>query len=130
VVTVRVPAAPASVALVRAQIGADLGQVSIAPAVIEDVLLVASELLTNAIRHGEPLAGGGDGGEVTVAWQIDPNAIIVRVTDAGGASRPRVRHPSARDIGGRGLALVEAIASRWGVEAADNATTVWAAVTV
>jgi serine/threonine-protein kinase RsbW len=129
VVTLRVPAAPASVALVRARIGTDLDLVSVDPAVIEDVLLVASELVTNAIRHGEPLAGDG-GGEVTVAWQVDPQAIVVRVTDAGGASRPKVRHPSAREIGGRGLALVEAIASRWGVEDADDATTVWAAVAV
>ena len=88
-------------------------------------MLVASELITNAIRHASPL----DGDAVTISWLIDGEGVIVRVTDGGdsvGGPRPRVRHPSNRDTTGRGLALVEAIATTWGVEDEPGAKTVWA----
>jgi hypothetical protein len=63
-----------------------------------------------------------------VAWEVDSQGVIVRVTDGGGGDRPHVRHASPRDTSGRGLALVEAVAARWGVIAGATSTTVWAAV--
>jgi serine/threonine-protein kinase RsbW len=120
--TVRLPATPASAALVRHYIAADLELSTIAPAVIDDVVLVATELVSNAIRHAEPQSGG----EVTIAWDVEGRAIVVRVTDGGADSRPRVRHPSPKDTSGRGLALVEALATTWGVDDTPEATTVWA----
>jgi serine/threonine-protein kinase RsbW len=122
VVTVRLPAVPASAAALRRRLAADLAGQPISPTLIDDVVLVATELVTNAIRHAEPLADG----EVTVAWRVDGHEVLVRVTDGGASSRPRVRHPSPRETSGRGLALVETLASRWGVEDAAGATTVWA----
>jgi serine/threonine-protein kinase RsbW len=127
VMTVHLPAVPASAAVLRHQLAADLAARPISAALIDDVVLVATELVTNAIRHAEPLADG----EVTVAWRVDGREVLVRVTDGGGSSRPRVRHPSPRETSGRGLALVETLARRWGVEDADDpggATTVWAAL--
>jgi two-component sensor histidine kinase len=103
---------------------ADLADLPLSPALIDDVVLVATELVTNAIRHGEPLSGG----QVTVTWQVDGREVLIHVTDGGGSSQPRVRHPSPRETSGRGLALVEALADRWGVDDSANGTTVWAAL--
>jgi anti-sigma regulatory factor (Ser/Thr protein kinase) len=122
VTTVRLPAAPSSAALVRHHIAADLALSAVAPAIIEDVALVATELVTNAIRHADPLPGG----QVIVAWQLGQRAVTVRVSDGGATSAPRIRHPSPKDTSGRGLALVEAIATRWGIEDGAGSTTVWA----
>jgi serine/threonine-protein kinase RsbW len=124
--TIRLPATPASAALVRHRLAADLSERTIPATVVDDVILVATELVSNAIRHAEPQAGG----QVTVSWELDPAGIIVRVTDGGAASTPRVRHVNSRDTSGRGLALVEAIATQWGVEDTPESTTVWAVVAV
>jgi anti-sigma regulatory factor (Ser/Thr protein kinase) len=126
VTTVRLPAAPASAGLVRHHIAADLVRHTVAPSVIDDVVLVATELVSNAIRHAEPLPGG----QVTVTWEVDSTGVTDRVTDGGAPSQPEVQHPSARDVSGRGLALVEALASSWGIDDSAGSTTVWAQVAV
>ena len=97
----------------------------IASPVIDDVVLVATELVSNAVRHADPLPGG----QVTVTWELDTRSVIVRVTDGGASSQPAVQHPSSRDTSGRGLALVAALAASWGIENTAGATTVWAKVT-
>jgi anti-sigma regulatory factor (Ser/Thr protein kinase) len=126
VTTIRLPAAPESASQVRHRIASDLSHRTIASEVIDDVVLVVTELLSNAIRHAQPLPGG----EVTVTWEVDANGVTVRVTDGGAPSQPEVQHPSVRDVSGRGLALVEALASSWGIDDAAGATTVWALVAV
>jgi serine/threonine-protein kinase RsbW len=120
--TLRLPATPASAASVRHQLAADLAGHSISAELVDDVILVATELVSNAIRHATPLGGG----QVTVTWQVQGGSVMVRVTDGGADSQPRVRHPSPREVSGRGLALVEALATRWGVEDTPESTTVWA----
>jgi serine/threonine-protein kinase RsbW len=100
-----------------------------------------SELCTNAIRH----TSSGDGG-VFVVEVIRPRVGVacVSVTDAGGPGEPRVRPAPRRfdglleypdDVsdlaeGGRGLALVSALSSRWGYcRARSGGRTVWAEAT-
>jgi anti-sigma regulatory factor (Ser/Thr protein kinase) len=82
----------------------------------EALLTCVSELAANAIAH----TASGAGGVFTVEV-IRPGAgvALVAVTDAGGPREPSVgRHESgeAHDLaeGGRGLALVAALSSRWG----------------
>ncbi|MGI9008108.1 MAG: ATP-binding protein [Streptosporangiaceae bacterium] len=81
--------------------------------VIEDAVIIASELVTNAIRHGAALAGPGDLPEVELAWQRFASQVTCVVTD--GSSRPPVL--SAADMSaesGRGLQVVHALAAAWG----------------
>lgn len=89
------------------------------------MLLIVSELVTNAIRHGRPLATDGT---VHVDWTVTDRGVGIEVTD-GGDGLPRAATQSDQGEGGRGLALVDALATRWGVaHAATSATTVWACV--
>ena len=95
--TVRLPAKASSAALARQRITADLAEREVATDIVEDVVLVVTELVSNAIRHAEPLADG----QVTVSWRVDGHGVTIRVSDGGGANEPRVRHPSPRDTSGR-----------------------------
>lgn len=74
---------------------------------IDDVVLMASELFTNAVLHG---SGGVD---VTVALQ--DGDLRVEVIDDGRGHLPiRAELPTPGTIGGHGLAIVDALAKAWG----------------
>lgn len=86
----------------------------------DDTVLVASELVTNAVRHG-------DGGIVTRLRVVD-DEVHLSVSD-DGAALPALRHVPVGGGGGGGLGLhiVERLARRWGVEPAGaRGKTVWA----
>lgn len=125
------PGQPARVAEVRMFVAAALAD---CPA-REALLSCASELAANAILHTASGAGGVFAVEVT--RPADGRAMVA-VTDAGGLGEPSLRdrgEPSVRDPvelaeGGRGLALVAALASRWGHRVGPGGgRTVWAEVT-
>lgn len=78
-----------------------------------DARLLATELVTNAFRHGAP--------PITMTVEINDEHLRVEVGDSGGG-RPR-RRPDPGPDGGWGLVLVDAVADRWGV--ADGSTSVW-----
>lgn len=78
--------------------------------------LLTSEVVTNAVLHAGTtlqLRVLGEGG-----------AIRIEVTD-GSVSSPTRRHYSAEAATGRGLGLVEALATRWGTRAEATGKTVW-----
>lgn len=84
--------------------------------VLETVKLLVSELVTNSIVHG------GSAPEVAVFLRAD--ALRIEVSDRGeGAPAPRAAEDEATS--GRGLAMVEMLASAWGVEATGDGKTVW-----
>src|ERR1700722_205363 len=84
------------------------------------VILLVSELATNALLHGP------NGFEVSVAYS--PNIHLVRVGGSDpGDGRPTVEHPEITAEHGRGLQLVGALSDRWGIESVPGAPgkTVW-----
>ena len=81
-----------------------------------------SELLSNAIRHARPLPGA----LVQVSWALCDGSLTVSVRDGGSHTRPHTGHPSLPALGGRGLAIVECLASTWGVQDSSGGVTVWA----
>ncbi len=90
---------------------------------LADAMAVAAELVGNAVRHATPLPGG----VVRVAWQLlVDGGLLIRVTDGGSAKSPEIRPPSADAVDGRGLAIVEALSARWGVERDTFGQCVWA----
>jgi anti-sigma regulatory factor (Ser/Thr protein kinase) len=119
---VLLPCAPASVAVARHRLIADLLAAGIFEAAIGDAALVVSELLSNAILHAHPLPGS----RLQVTWVVDGGAVEVTVSDGGSHTRPRLRHASASTQCGRGLGIVDHLSRTWGVRADDLGLTVWA----
>jgi serine/threonine-protein kinase RsbW len=79
-----------------------------------DTALISSELATNAILHS---ASAQPGGSFTVRVELRPgDHAWVEVHDQGGRW---VHHPRAS--GGRGLALVDELATHWDIRGDDNA---------
>ncbi|MFG2431717.1 ATP-binding protein [Streptomyces sp. NPDC048590] len=88
---------------------------------VDDLLLCASELATNALRHGVP---PGRGYLVRLILEDRGRELVLEVHDSG-SGEPVVREP--REQSGRGLLLVEALADRWGVGERDPGKVVWCA---
>ena len=73
--------------------------------------LLVSELVTNAVRHG-----ASDPHESILVHADRVNGSVrVEVCDEGTGFDAQVEAPEALEPGGRGLLLVETLASRWGV---------------
>lgn len=121
---VLLPWAPSSVATARWQLSADLREAGLVGVVIDDAALVLSELLSNALRHARPLPGA----LVRVSWALRDGSLTVSVRDGGSRTRPHAGHPSPSALGGRGLAIVECLASTWGVQDSTGGVTVWAII--
>ncbi|CAM5476909.1 non-specific serine/threonine protein kinase OS=Streptomyces alboniger OX=132473 GN=CP975_17240 PE=3 SV=1 [Streptomyces alboniger] len=128
-----VPHGPAGVGEARHRMRAQLRRGGVSESIIDDAVLILSELLSNACRHGRPLgdALAGDG-DVRVAWQVDPvGRLTVEVTDGGGPTRPAPATPSVTAHGGRGLNIITALADNWGVrDDTLGEVTVWVVVHV
>ena len=76
-------------------------------AATDAVLLVVSELVTNAVRHGD--------GDVELRIDVEPDKVRLEVLDDGHVKvqAPR-RVPPPTELGGRGLQLVREVSKRWG----------------
>ena len=89
---------------------------------LEDGLLVASELVTNAVRHS------GCGGEHRLSVEVarrDGN-LVISVHDPGlSRDVAKPAEPEAADPGGRGLQIIQQLSVRWGSERPDGYR-VWA----
>lgn len=83
---------------------------------LQDVAMVVSELVANAVRHGVP----DEEGEVRVGWRVADDRLEISVRDAGGAGRPRLTRPGPHASGGRGLLLVDALSGGWWIDSADG----------
>lgn len=112
-----------SAALVRHQLARDLATYDLPAETIDDAVLVASELVGNAIRH----TAASESGTLEVSWNVDVSGVQVSVGDASGKP-PVARFGRTDEPDGRGLRIVNAIADDWGVERAGNGKRVWAHV--
>jgi anti-sigma regulatory factor (Ser/Thr protein kinase) len=82
-----------------------------------DAELVVTELVTNAVLHGEP--------PISFRLRGRRDRVRVEVVDAGH-SMPLRGRGSTEGMTGRGLAVVESLTTAWGVEPADDGKVVWA----
>ncbi|MFF5898286.1 ATP-binding protein [Streptomyces argenteolus] len=127
-----VPHGPAGVGRARHRMREQLRSNGVSDTVVDDAVLILSELLSNACRHGRPLGQHADmgDGDVRAAWRVDGRGdLTVEVTDGGGPTRPVPATPSVTARGGRGLNIISALAEEWGVrDDTAGEVTVWALV--
>jgi anti-sigma regulatory factor (Ser/Thr protein kinase) len=84
--------------------------------VVDDAVLLVSELVTNSVLHGGP--------PVVVAVDCDEATLQVRVRD-GSPMLPAPRDAASGDENGRGLALVAEMSADWGVDTEEDGKHVW-----
>ncbi|MET7646099.1 ATP-binding protein [Streptomyces sp. NPDC005426] len=127
-----VPHGPAGVGQARHRMREQLRSHGVSDAVVDDAVLILSELLSNACRHGRPLGRHNEvgDGDVRAAWRVDrTGGLTVEVTDGGGPTRPVPATPSVTARGGRGLNIISALAEEWGVrDDSSGEVTVWVLV--
>lgn len=81
---------------------------------LDDILLAASELATNVIRHART--------PYTVRVEVLSRRVRLEVSD-GSSILPAVEEVVHSQ---RGLRLVDAVSQNWGIEGNDNGKTIWA----
>ena len=111
------PQAP-SVGEARHAVGALLHDFPHVPIlVIEDVLLLVSELVTNAVLHA--------GTDLRVTASVQAGLVSVSVGDGDPLHAPVLAARGPDATSGRGVMLVNALASDWGVELDEGWKVVW-----
>lgn len=113
-ITWDIPADPAQVARTRTLVTSQLQAWGI-PAASFTTELVASELVTNAIRYGSP---------PIQLRLIRDTTLICEVSDAS-TTAPHMRRAANFDEGGRGLMLVAQLTQRWGARYHTGGKTIW-----
>ena len=106
---------PGAVAEARAFVATELRRWDL-DALVMDAELLTSELVTNALLHART--------GVQVAVAVADGTAEVGVTD-GSTSVPSQRSASSTEEGGRGIRLVAAVASEWGVATVGSGKQVW-----
>ncbi|MFF0159191.1 ATP-binding protein [Streptomyces sp. NPDC005263] len=83
---------------------------------------IVAELAGNAVTHGKV-----PGRDFRLTLYVVGGTLRIEVSDTRGDRSPRPRQSSPEDESGRGLAIVDALADRWGtVPGPHPRKTVWA----
>ena len=83
---------------------------------VDTAVLLVSELVTNAVRHGSP--------PYALVIAVGEDDVEISVEDADG-SLPQARQPDAMAEDGRGLLLIGALADRWGIRPLITGKAAW-----
>ena len=113
---------PRSIRVARAFLVSIARQLDLPHDTVSVAELALSEIVTNAVVHGEP--------PIVIAVRATPERLHVSVADASPA-RPRADETRLDATGGRGLAIVAAVAGAWGCEpdAVGPGKRIWFSVT-
>jgi DNA-binding NarL/FixJ family response regulator len=113
-VTADLPAEASSVRAARALVVDALGEEG--EELLFSLELLISEVVTNAVQHANAAP--------RIEAQLGPDSVRVAVYD-DDPLLPKHRQPDADRPGGRGLHLLDRIATRWGAEPAEGGKVVW-----
>ena len=117
--TTEVALAPSAEAAARARatLRELLTDVQVSEEVHETAVLLANELVINAFEHA--------GGAVQLRAEIHAHTVRIEVTDSSPMLPEANASVAELDERGRGLLMVTAMSSRWGVHPAPDGKTVW-----
>lgn len=112
-----VPRSTSSVPAARAFAAVALDAWGLNESVVDDASLLLTEVAANAIRHV-------DHGDLLITFLVHDDRLMVTVHDRS-AQLPVARVVDDEAESGRGLVLVEALATRWGSTASPTGKAVW-----
>ena len=111
-VSVELPVEAEAAAIAREVVADALVEVPVPEDRVEDLRLLTSEIVTNAVRH----AGLAREDTIGVAVEVSERRVRVEVADEGPGFDPSdLPDPPPERVGGWGLHLVEQLSDRWGV---------------
>lgn len=84
---------------------------------VDDVLLCGAELVTNALLHGSP--------PVVLEIEVKEDVLRVAVHDSRPGAVEQHRPMTSDTAAGRGLQIVESLATRWGVAPYEGGKAIW-----
>ena len=113
---VRHDAHPAAIGRARHDVEDALATAQVEDRAAGDLVLLVSELVTNAVRHAR-------GERFEVRLEVRPELLRLEVQDEGAGFEPLLA-PRRGGTGGYGLFIVDRLADRWGVER-DPAARIW-----
>ncbi|MFJ4467643.1 SpoIIE family protein phosphatase [Streptomyces sp. NPDC089424] len=116
VATWNLPADTAAVSAARKHVTATMRTWGLDGAT-SNTVLIASELVTNAIRYAQP--------PVSLRLIRGATGLTCEVTD-GSTTSPHLRRARTFDEGGRGLFIVSQLTQRWGTRYHPQGKTIWA----
>ena len=92
------------------------------PAMRDDLLLLLTEVVTNAVRH----SGATTGDPIAIELHENSDHVRVEVTDPGhGFDPPDRLVPDLTKTGGLGLVLVDRLSRAWGTRKTSKGSLVW-----
>ena len=115
----QLPAEPASVPAARRFVRGALNDWGL-DAVLDDAVLVMSELITNAVLHAQ--------GQLTVRLRTASGGSVRLEVQDGSTRLPRLRGYGNDATTGRGLRMVADLSAEWGVEPMSVGKRVWARI--
>ncbi|HEX2375316.1 MAG TPA: ATP-binding protein [Actinomycetota bacterium] len=113
------PRSPSSVGTARRFIEARIAAWSFPEPAGEQLVLIGSELVTNAVLHART--------ELTLTLELRDGRVRISVRDRSQAPAT-LRHYRPDALTGRGLGVVAALSDSWGISAAADGKVVWAEV--
>ena len=114
--TMRLPFVASAPNFARTELAAFLTINRIESGIIDNALIVLSEMIANAVSHGVP----DEQGMMEVGWSIRGTNLELEVADAGDCDS-LVPVPFDEDsLSGRGLSIISQLASDWSVDVADG----------
>jgi len=100
----------------RGSVSRTMAEWSMPTELTEAVVLVVSEMVTNAVIHGRP--------PIDLRLRRTARHVVVEVGD-GASVMPRKLRPRPEDEHGRGLQLIAALSERWGSRPTPEGKSVW-----
>jgi anti-sigma regulatory factor (Ser/Thr protein kinase) len=120
-VSVEIPVEAEAVAMARDLVVGAVVEAAEAERRIDDLRLLTSEIVTNALRH----AGLRSGDSISLVVEASRDRVRVEVADPGPGFDPdSLQEPKPGQVTGFGLWLVRKLADRWGVRR-NHLTRVW-----
>ena len=114
---IALPRSPSSVGAARRFIAARTAAWAFPTPVPDQLVLIGSELVTNAVLHART--------ELTLTLELREDRVRISVKDRSQAP-PTLRHYRPDALTGRGLGVVAALSDLWGVSTAPDGKVVWA----